>query len=57
MKSHHFVTYCNFRKMCANLDFAKSLQTAPVEKYPLVPDTLSKKQTCTTFILQVKCFS
>lgn len=30
--------------MYANLDFAKSLQTAPVERYPPVPDTLSKSK-------------
>lgn len=42
MKSQHFVTYCNFRKMYANLDFTKFLQTAPVERYRLVPDTSSK---------------
>lgn len=30
--------------MHANLDFAKFLQTAPVEKYLLVPDTLSKSK-------------
>lgn len=44
MKSHHFVTYYNFRKMHANLDFAKFLPTTPVERYPLDLDTLSKSK-------------
>lgn len=44
MKRHDFVSYCNFRKVYENLDFAKSLQKAPVERYPLAPDTVSKSK-------------